>query len=74
MRHIQSEVGTTGGREKAVPNAVDFVFPRRPAGLDPRPQSSFISSESQSSPVSLQQVLRPARVHAVVQPASQGCG
>lgn len=48
MRHIQSEVGTTGGREKAVPNAVDFVFPRRPAGLDPRPQSSFISSESQS--------------------------
>ncbi|KAL0044208.1 hypothetical protein WJX82_004293 [Trebouxia sp. C0006] len=39
---------SAGGREKAVPNAVDFVFPRRPAGLDPRPQSSFISSESQS--------------------------
>ena len=48
MRHIQSEVGTTGGREKAVPNAVDFVVARRPASLDPRPQSSFIFVESQA--------------------------
>ena len=31
-----------------MPNAVDFVVARRPAGLDPRPQSSFISSESQT--------------------------
>jgi len=31
-----------------VPEAVDFVVARRPAGLDPRPQSSFISSESQT--------------------------
>lgn len=31
-----------------MPNAVDFVVARRPAGLDPRPQSSFITSESQT--------------------------
>jgi len=48
MHCIQIDLFTSGGREKAVPNAVDFVVARRPAGLDPRPQSSFISSESQT--------------------------
>jgi hypothetical protein len=48
MPRIQIEVCTTGGWEKAVPKAVDFVTARRPAGLDPRPQSSFIFSQSQT--------------------------
>ena len=48
MHCLQFQVCATGGREKAVPEAVDFVGVRRPAGLDPRPQSSFITSESQT--------------------------
>ena len=46
---IEHEVlGCAGKLRKVVPEAVDFVPAERPPGLDARPQSNLISSESQT--------------------------